>query len=369
MRVINTHTGQIGRRVTDEEEARWALAEKIDRRICEIATDPLLRDFDNGQRGARRRTVADAVGAGGLLSAALAAADRAHERESTKAQHRVPTALEWCTERNPLDWPATPSQLRADPALRHATLAEMAAYLNARLRDETASALADCADYRDSDESEDFGTVAEFVCGEFAHLQFSECTSIDFADFLDALNSSTGCWRSLCDWSPTGGAFDDPYTVCRYAWGSLQFAVKLDKHELLRLHLSGDVTLDLRQSFLDDDSATWEIIWADQRFSCCGRDWAPDLWLPFWVTRSDNPTERLPRLLRSRDAQCKLCGSNNEFSPLTCREFDATAAALGVVERIDVLPPAALAGLPADLRASGAIPPGGAEATRSDPCT
>ena len=369
MQVINTHTGRIGRRVTDEEEARWALAEQIDRRICEIATDPLLRDFDNGQRGARRRTIADAIGARGLLRAALAAADRAYERESYKAQHRVPTALEWCTERNPLDWPATPSQLRADPALRHATLAEMAGYLNARLRDETVSAIADCADYRYSDESEDLGTVAEFVDERFAEFEFSRRTSIGFGDFLHALNSSTGCWRSLCDWSPTGGAFGDPYTVCRYAWGSLRFAVKLDNHELSRLHLNGDIALDLRRSFLRDDSATWEIIWADQRFSCCGRDWTPDVWLPFWVTRPDKPTDRLPRRLRSRDAQCKLCGSNNEFSPLTCRQVEETPAKLGAVERIDILPPAALAALQADLRASGEAPPGGADATRSDPCT
>ena len=369
MRVINTHSGRVGHRVTDEEEARWALAATIDRTICQIATDPDLRDFDNGERGARRRTVGDAFGARDLLRAALAAADRAYERESYKAQHRVPTALEWCTERNPLDWPATPSQLRADPALRHATLAELAGYLNARLRDEAASALADCADYRDSYEPGERETVAEFVDERFADFEFRQRTSIGFADFLHALNSSTGCWRSLCDWSPTGGAFGDPYTVCRYAWGSLRFAVKLDNHELSRLHLGGDVTVDLHRSFLRDDSAIWEIIWADQRFSCCGRDWAPDLWLPFWVTRPGKPTDRLPRRLRSRDAQCKLCGSNNEFSLLTCRQVEETPAALGAVERIDILPPAALAALRGDLRASGEAPLGGADATRSAPCT
>ena len=355
MRVINMRTGESARTVFSEEEARLALAEAIDLPICEAAFNPGLRGYHNGRYGALRHTVGDAVDESVLLRAVLMALGGPVQHE---CDHSV---LEWFTASNPLDWPVAPSELRRDAALADASIAELAAHLNRTLRAEAARVLAACADYRcDGD------TVGERVCADFS--------GVGFDDFAAALVSSERCWTALCAWTPTGGACGDPYTVCRYAWGPVRFAVKLEPHELLRAHLAGHADLTLYRCVIYDGSARREIIWAAERFSCCGRDWAADDQIPCWVDRRDGTLTRLlpwdDRIpywvdrrfgvrtrLRPRDVQCKLCGAGGAYAWLTCRPVDDAAEPFGDIERLDALPVASLADATDWLHAIVGIPP------------
>ena len=352
MRVISPRRFQSDRHVSSEEEAYLALAEMIDSDICAAATDCGLRDYHNGLQGAQRHTVGDAVDGTFLLRDAV---DFYRDWTRGGKDRMDRPELAWCIASNALDWPQGPAALRQDPALAYVSVAELAAHLNSRLRKEAAGVLTSCADYRPDYADR---TVSEEVCA----LDEGE---VSFGDFIEALVSGGHCWRPLCDWTPTGGAFGDPFTVCRYAWGPLRVAVKLEPTELLRHHLAGNAALTLYRSFLSDGSACLEVIWPQQRFSCCGHDWVPDLWLPFWVEHTDRHHWRCAHPLRSRDAQCKLCGSVSEFLWLTCRTVDGEATPLGDIESIDAVPEAALAGAPEAFHAGAATPPANVEPERS----
>ena len=353
MRVINPRRFQPDRHVSSEEEAYLALAEMIDSDICAAATDCALRDYHNGLPGAQRRTVGDAVDETLFLRDAVAA----YRRWTRDGRERLDRPeLAWCTVSNPLDWPQGPAALRQDPALAFASVAELAARANCRLREEAASVLTACADYHADDSDR---TVSADVC-ELDDFEVS------FGDFIGALTSGGHCWRPLCDWTPAGGAFGDPFTVCRYAWGPLRVAVKLEPAELLRNHLAGNADLSLNRTLLSDGSACLEVIWPHQRFSCCGHEWVPDPWLPFWVERRNRYRWRREPALRSRDAQCKLCGTVGEFFWLTCRTVEGGASPLGDIESIDGVSEAALGGAPEAFHAGASAPRADAEPERRD---
>ena len=361
MRVISPRSGWLrrDRHVSSEEEARLALAEMIDPDIglavCDIGLDEDLRAFHNGQQGAQRRTLGDAVDGTDLLGDTLAAY---HRKTSSRKDPLDRPALEWCIAGNPLDWPQGPAALRRDPALAELSVAELAAHLNSRIREEAAELLIRCADYRSA--HDDDRSVSEEV-SELIDFE------VDFDEFIEALLSGGHCWTPLCDWTPTGGALGDPFTVCRYAWGPLRAAVKLEPAELLGHHLAGDAELALCRSAFGDRSPHLEVIWPQQSFQCCGRDWVPEVWLPFWVDlrRRGQPPDQM---VRSRDAQCKLCGAVSEFSWLTCRMVHDEPARVGDIERLDAVPEAALASLPEDLRAAVGLSAGAGEPERSGRC-
>ena len=344
------------RHVSSEEEAHLALAEMINIDIDDAVANTELCDFHNGLEGSQRRTLGDAIDGTDLLGNAL---DAYHRQTDLRKDPFDRPALAWCIASNPLDWPQGPAVLRQDPALADLTVAELAVHVNSRLREEAAGVLISCADYRAAGGHD--RTVSEDVS------ELEDC-EVDFDEFIEALVSGGHCWRPLCDWTPTGGAFGDPFMVCRYAWGPLRVAVKLEAHELLRHHLAGDADLTLYRSVFGDGSARLEVIWPQQRFLCCDQDWVPELWLPFWVDlrRRGQP---LDQMLRSRDAQCKLCSTVGEFCWLTCRLVHDDPARSGDIERIDAVPEAALFSLPEDVRAAIGLPPGGDEPERSDRCT
>ncbi len=356
MRVVDMNTARTIRRVFSEEEARLALGEVISSHVRAAAINPELCDYHNGEHGALRHTYNDAVTGSALIGALIAAdAARGINRWSTYRRDE-PLLVDSCTADYPLDWPLTPSELRRDAALADASIAELAAHLNARLRAEAAQVLITCADYRRDDA--EGGTVAERVCAN------SGFTGLRLGDFADALISSTGCWETHGDWTPPGGAFGDPYTVCGYSWGPLRYTIKLDAHELLGHHLAGNADLTLHRGHLHNGSACLEIIWAAQTFHCCGRDWANTSdQIPFWVQHPHTAEA----LVRSRDVQCKICGAAGDYSWLTCRTVDDPPGPLGRVEQLAAVPPATLAAAPEALHAVVGIAPQNAEGETSHP--
>ena len=256
---------------------------------------------------------------------------RTHTRDARANPYHNAPGFDCYTAANAADWPLSPSELRAGAGLADADLDALAAHLNAELRREAAYTLALCADFAGND-------------GRTAWDDFRTAAGLHGAtlpEVADAIASGAAQWRPLCDWTPSGGAFGDPFTVCRYMWEPLQFAVKLDPHELVQCALAGDADLTLYRGVLDYGDGPQEIIWPRQQFTCCERGhrlcdeqrWPcrPKKW-------GRSGTEIL-----TAAAQCPNCGAISSGSWLTFRPLESADGPLAQVERLDALSPETLA--------------------------
>ena len=235
------------------------------------------------------------------------------------------------TAANAAEWPLSPSELRTAPGLTDADLQTLAAHLNAELRREAAHTLAQCAEFARDD--------ATTVWDDFRSQNGLRGATLP--DVVDAITSGAAQWTPLCDWTPSGGALGDPFTVCRYAWGSLRLAVRLEPPELIERHLAGDAPLTLYRGVLDYGDGPQEIIWPHQQFICCGRahrlcDEAR------WPCRPESWLRRDTEMLTAA-TQCPDCGAIGSGSWLTFRPLESAEEPLAVVGRIDAVPPETLA--------------------------
>ena len=239
------------------------------------------------------------------------------------------------TAANTAEWPLSPSELRTTSGLAGADLQTLAAHLNAELRREAAHTLAQCAEFARDDAT----TIWD------AFRSQNGLHGATLPDVVDAITSGAAQWTLLCDWAPSGGALGDPFTVCRYAWGSLRYAVKLDAPELIERHLAGDADLALYRGILDYGDGPQEIIWPHQQFICCGRahrlcDEARWPCRPKSWPRRD--TAMLTNEILTAAVQCPDCGAIDSGSWLTFRALESTEEPLAVVGRIDAVPPETL---------------------------
>ena len=236
------------------------------------------------------------------------------------------------TAANAADWPRSSAELRAHTGLLEAGLDALAASLNAELRREAADTLAQCADFARKD-------------GRTAWDSFranSELRGATLAEVVDAIASGSPRWTARCDWTPSGGALGDPFTVCTYSWGSRQFAAKLDPHELVQRHLAGDAALILYRAILDYGDGPQEVIWPHQQFNCCGRSHRL-CDEQRWPCRPRRRWDYHSFDILSAATQCPACGAISRGSWLTFRPLESAGGPLAQVERLDALPPETLA--------------------------
>lgn len=235
------------------------------------------------------------------------------------------------TAANAAEWPLPPSEVRTAFGLAGADLQTLAARLNAELRREAARTLAQCAEFARDDTTT--------VWDDFRSQNGLHGATLP--DVVDAITSGAAQWSPRCDWTPLGGALGDPFTVCRYAWGSLRYAVKLDAPELIERHLAGEADLTLYRGVLDYGGGPQEVIWPHQQFICCGRahrlcDEAR------WPCRPESWLRRDTEMLTAA-TQCPDCGAISSGSWLTFRALESAEEPLAVVGRIDAVPPETLA--------------------------
>ena len=325
MEISDLRTGELVHTVADEEETLHALGEILDanlRKAFNRFVGRSLCDADGHHMVA-------AVGTTSVLRRSRRALDDHKYRR--EAPFQAASDFDVYTAANATDWPVCPSTLRTDPALAEAGLDVLAAHLNTALRRECAWLVTECADLpgaRSATAWEDF-------------LDAGRLHGATVEEAADAIASGAANWAPLCDWTPAGGAYGDPFTVCRYTWGPLQFALKLDPHELVQRHLAGDADLALYRGVLDYGNGPQEIIWPHQHFSCCGRNhplcdearWPcrPRIW-------GQSGTEILTAAV-----QCTACGAISSGSWLTFRPLDHTEESLARIERLDTIPAGTLA--------------------------
>ena len=332
MRVTDYRTGAPGPRVDSEEEALVVLRYNVEEHLrClfeRIAWDSFRET--SGEQRQLRDVVED-----------CAAFSRERSILDPVSTRRRSFALEPFTERNVLTWPVPPAALRRDAASAHATMAELAADLNRRHREEVAHLLRECADFtrtmsgpvtRVSPREEEtwWETAAGAALG-----------AVSARAVADALAAGPVQWAAATEWTPGCGVGGDPFTVCGYRWGQLRTEVRLEPAELLARHLAGDAPLVLYRVFVDYGRGIHEIIWPRQTMACCGVDRIVD---------AANPPLAISGWGRSGAAavavarQCLACGSVRYGSWLTARPTGAeTAPPLGVVEALDAIPAETLA--------------------------
>ena len=315
--------------IEEERDARQVLSEILDATL-KNAFERFERTFYCDDSATGNRTIIEATT---VLS---------RRRHPGRLQHESGSATLWrpyteapgfdCyTVANAAEWPLSPSELRTASGLAGADLQALAAYLNAELRREAAHTLTQCAEFVRDD--------ATTVWDDFRSQNGLHGATLP--DVIDAITSGAAEWRPLCDWTPSGGALGDPFTVCRYAWGSLRFAVKLDAHELVERHLAGDADLTLYRGVLDYGDGPHEIIWPHQQFICCGR--AHRLCdEQRWPCRPRHWGRRDTQILTAA-TQCPACGAISSGSWLTFRPLESAEEPSAVVGRIHALPPETLA--------------------------
>lgn len=324
MELSDLRTGESVCSVADEEETLHLIGEILDV-ILRNAFDRLTSGSWDDPNRQRIRTVIETTG---VLSRSRRLATGCCGIEANP--YRDAPGFDCYTAANAATWPVPPSELRAGAGLADADLDALAAHLNAELRREAAYTLTLCADFAGGD-----GRTA---WDEFRTAGLQGATLQEIAD---AIASGAAQPTPLCGWMPSGGAFGDPFTVCRYMSGPLQFAVELDPHELAERHLAGDADLTLYRGVLDYGDGPHEVIWPHQLFSCCGRShrlcdeqrWPcrPEHW-------GRSGTEVL-----TAATQCPACGAISIGSWLTFRPLETADGPLGQVERLDTLPPETLA--------------------------
>ena len=339
MRIIGDSSifGVLGRVVSSSEEALRALSRGVARRLewglslvwGYVHPDDAVIDDEDGDR--RRRTVFRvAKQRPGVLGEAL--------------RRGWPTwelGLAPFDESNVPEWPLSPAELHCDPALADATVAELAAHLNARLRGDLAALLRDCWGFVRSDlhlvQTPD--VVPGTVFGRFRDES-------DFADVSwleqDAGEAGGPQWEVLDEWTPSGGVGGDPPTVCRFGLGGERARVQLTPAELLAAHLAGDVELSLYRTVLNDGDGPTEFIWPEPR-RCCGTDLRlPDPPLPVQPAREAYMDRDVPGYVE-RPHRCGACGAALVGGILARRRLGAgEEAPLGVREPLDALPAATL---------------------------
>ena len=332
MRVTDYQTGAAGPRVGSEEEALAVLRHNVEEHVRRLFERIPRGSF--AETGGEQRRLSDVV-------EDCAAFPRKLSILGSVPTRRCRFAFEPFAERNVVTWPLAPSALRRDAASAHATMAELAADLNRRLREEVAHLLRDCGDFTQTktgsatwDAPREEETWWEAAAG-------AALGAVDAPAVADALAAGPVQWTAATEWTPGGGVGGDPFTVCGYRWGPLRAEVRLEPAELLARHLSGEAPLVLYRVFVDYGRGIHEIIWPRQTMPCCGVDRIVD---------ATNPPLAITNWGHSGAAavatsrQCLACGSVRYGSWLTARPTGPEATPpLGVVEALDALPAATLA--------------------------
>ena len=243
-------------------------------------------------------------------------------------------------ESNVPEWPQSLAELRRDQMLTGATIAELAAHLNLRLRRDVAALLRDCGVFVRPDlhlvEVPDM--VPETVSRRFRDE--SHGADVSWLE-QDAVEAGGPQWETLDEWTPGGGVGGDPYTVCRFQLGREGARVQLTSAELLAAHLAGDVELAFYRTVLDDGDGPSEFIWPEPR-RCCGAD----LKLsdpPLAVLAGEPYLDRAGSGFRERALRCEVCRATLVGGVLIHRRLDpGEEAPLGAREPLDELPAATL---------------------------
>ena len=332
MRVTDFQTGAAGPRVDSEEEALLVLRHNVGELFGRLF-EPFARSSFRETSG-EQRELSDVVEDCAVLACWMSIADSGPPR-------RRRFALEPFTERNVWTWPLAPAVLRRDAASAHATMAELAADLNRRLREKVAHLLRECADFtRTKSGSVPWGSPrGEETWWEAA--AGAALGAVSACEVSDALAAGPVQWTAATEWTPVGGVGGDPFTVCRYRWGPLRGEVRLEPVELLARHLAGDAPLALYRVFVDYGRGIHEIIWPRQTMPCCGVDRIVDAANP---PLAITDWGRAGAAAAATARQCLACGSVRHGSWLTARPMGTEAALpLGVVEALDALPAGTLA--------------------------
>lgn len=331
MRVTDYRTGAPGLRVGSVEEALVVLRDNVEEHVRRLFEPFALRSFH--ETSGEQRHLSDIVEGFvpfpyelSILGAVLMRGRR--------------FALEPFTERNVVTWPLAPSALRRDAASADATMAELAADLNRRLREEVAHLLRECADFTRTKQGPATPGSPRGEETWWEAAAGAALGAVDAGAVADALAAGPVQWTAATAWTPGGGVGGDPFTVCGYRWGPLRAEVRLEPAELLARHLAGEAPLVLYRVFVDYGRGIHEIIWPRQTMPCCGVDRIVD---------AANPPLAISGWGRSGAAaaavarQCLACGSVRYGSWLTARPTGAEAPPLGVVEALDALPAETLA--------------------------
>ena len=342
MRIIADNSGWIlggvlGREVSTMEEALHALRTGVARRLAwgvslvwgYLHPDDAAVAAEDGER--KRRTVFRvARQRPGVVGEAL--------------RRGWPTwelGLAPFGESNVPDWPLSVAELRRDPELAGATIAELAAHLNACLRGDLAALLGDCGDYV---RPEQHLVVAPNVVPETVSERFREESHWADAARLecDSVEAGGPQWEALDEWTPGGGLGGDPLTVCRFRLGGEGARVQLTPAELLAALLAGDVELALYRTVLDDGDGPTEFIWPEPR-RCCGADLRlSDPPLPVALWREPYLHRREPGYVE-RSRRCGACRATLVGGVLVSRRLGAgEESPLGARGALDALPAATL---------------------------
>ena len=328
MRVVEYRTGAPGRGIHSDEEALLVLSDSVEDRLRFLFDYEMLgyRDEENS-----RRSVGDVVAGTAVLRGAVCPPKRPDLAPPVGKFH--PFTFDPYTARNVLWWPLSPSELRRDPALSYARIAELAARLNRRLREEAAQVLRECAGFVAPNPNSDATAWSRFCAA-------GALGAVSVEEVADAIAGGPVQWTPASEWTPGGGVDGDPFTVCRYRWACLRAQVRLEPAELLARHLAGDADMTLYRVFLDYGCGTQEVIWPRQNMACCGTDRVvddvrPPLRISNWGRHDAAP--------RSVGRQCLVCGGVLHGSWLTCWPAGRTTLPHGVVEALDALPAETLA--------------------------
>ncbi len=343
MEIIDLRTGRAVGNVTDEEETLHALSELLDRDL-RVAFDLLTNRRYSDAAG---RTNSDVIAATTVLSRALNDYTALRDCTPKPTSNVPPTGICWgrserpyrcapsfdCyTAANATTWPVSPSTLRSTADLADANLDELAEHLNTALRRDAAHVLTECAHFATT------GDDATTAWDNFA--TGGDISRVALGDIADAISTGTTPWTPLSDWTPTGGAFGDPYTVCRYTWGNLHCDVKLQPHELVAAHLAGAADLTLYRGILDYGAGPHEIIWPHQHFTCCANTIAL-CDQQRWPARPETWGQPDTTICTAAN-QCSTCGAINRGTWLTFRPTTDTDTPPGQIERLDAIAPVTL---------------------------
>ena len=244
-------------------------------------------------------------------------------------------------ESNVSDWPLSESELRRDPALAGATVAELAENLNARLRGDLAALVRDCGGFMRPDLH--LVLVPAVVPETVSHRFGDESHGADVSWLEhDAGEAGAPQWETLDEWTPGGGVGGDPYTVCRFRLGDEEARVQLAPAELLAAHLAGDAELALYRTVLNDGEGPTEFIWPEPR-RCCDSDLRlSDPPLPVQLGREAYTPRDVPGYVE-RPHRCDACGATLVGGVLIRRRLGpGEEAPLGAREALDALPAATL---------------------------
>ena len=244
-------------------------------------------------------------------------------------------------ESNVPDWPQSESELRRDPALAGATVAELAENLNARLRGDLAALLRDCGGFVRPDLH--LVLVPAVVPETVSHRFGDESHGADVSWLEhDAGEAGAPQWETLDEWTPGGGVGGDPYTVCRFRLGDEEARVQLAPAELLAAHLAGDAELALYRTVLNDGEGPTEFIWPEPR-RCCDSDLRlSDPPLPVQLGKDAYTPRDVPGYVEIPH-RCDACGATLVGGVLIRWRLDpGEDAPLGAREALDALPSATL---------------------------